>query len=91
MLNVKRVNNRIVVECKHCGGTTRCEHAVPFERWLTEEGYVERDVEYWLRCARCGDGFTTKVRRKDTDAPFDAGQLQKPICAVCDGRGFIVV
>jgi hypothetical protein len=90
MLNVKRINNRIVVECKHCGGTTRCQHAVLFEQKVNEHGSYDY-IEYWLRCAKCGDGFTKTIMREPTDPPFDADQLETPICAVCDGRGFVVV
>jgi hypothetical protein len=90
MLNVKRINNRIVVECKHCEGTTRCQHAVSFERKVFEHGSWE-DIEYWLRCAKCGDGFSKTIRREQTDPPSDVPQLETPICAVCDGRGFVVV
>jgi len=87
----------MVVECQHCAGTTLCQYAVHFcdslgidkgESFFTPDREV---FEHWLRCQRCGDGYHRTERRKSFDQSFDVTTLVRPICAVCDGRGFIVV
>ena len=55
-MHVKRLNNRFVVECQHCLGTTECQHAVRFN--TNPEEYR---VEHWFMCPRCGEGYHTTV------------------------------
>lgn len=88
-MRVQRVNNRFVVECQHCLGTTACQHAIPFYH-LTNPGYTDQIYERWLMCQRCGEGYRTVEHRENSDPPFDTSTLHHPICAVCEGRGFII-
>ena len=85
-MRVKRVQNRIVVECQHCLGTTVCQQAVHFDN---VRGISYGHVKHWLTCPRCGEGYHT-IEDRGTDPPCDASFLHRPVCAVCEGRGFIV-
>jgi hypothetical protein len=94
-MNVEN-KNRTPVECRHCGGSTQCQKAVAFHRQTNDTrtnifGPYEETIEHWLRCQKCGDGFVTEERRKDSDIPFDTSQLHPPMCAVCNGQGFIAI
>lgn len=89
-MRVKRLNNRLVVECQHCLGTTRCHSAIPFYN-LLNPGYHNKEVDHWLMCQRCGEGYHIIERRTDSDPPFDTSNLHHPVCVVCEARGFIIV
>jgi hypothetical protein len=41
-------------------------------------------------CPRCGEGYHA-IEDRGTDPPFDISCLHRPVCAVCDGRGFIII
>jgi hypothetical protein len=87
-MQVKRVNDRFVVECQHCLGTTQCQYAVHFN--TNPHGYTI-DEEHWLACPRCGEGYHTAHHRDNyDDPPFDPSVLHRPVCSVCEGRGFII-
>lgn len=84
-MRMQRINGRIVIECQHCRGTTECQHALHFKG----EFPTYRGIEHWLACQRCGEGYRT-LEEPEKSAPLDASALHRPICAVCEGRGFIV-
>jgi hypothetical protein len=87
----------MVVECLHCLGTTQCQNAVHFCDPLGVEKSesfwsLDREVlEHWLRCQKCGDGYHQTERRTSNDPPFHVSALVRPICGVCEGRGFIII
>lgn len=88
-MQVKRLNDRFVVECQHCLGTTQCQHAAYFN--TNPHGYMPFDEEHWLACPRCGEGYHTGRSLKNSyDPVFDPSVLHRPVCSVCEGRGFII-
>lgn len=85
-MNVKRIENRIAVECQHCLGTTECQHAVHFDNGADVS---HGTVEHWLMCQKCGEGYHATEKRDFDSPPFDA-PLHHPSSVVCNGRGFII-
>ena len=91
-MHVQRLNNRFVVECQHCLGTTACQHAIHFN---SNYDRFDEIVEHWLMCQRCGEGYHTIQKippyNYDVNPPyFDTSALHRPVCAVCEGRGFFI-
>ena len=86
-MRVKRIHNRIVVECQHCLGTTQCQYTVHFNS--KRDTY---EIEHWLACPGCGEGchVTEHLKRFNDPSVLDPSVLHRPLCSVCDGRGFII-
>jgi hypothetical protein len=87
-MQIEKIGDRIVVECQHCLGTTQCQHAVHFHQ--KSDSYR---FDHWLCCPRCGEGYHMSEEISSFDDPpaLDPSLLHRPVCSVCDGRGFIVV
>lgn len=71
------IDNKQVIQCEHCKGTTLCRHAT----WT----FSDDNRQAFFRCSMCGDGV---VRRSGFfGTKFEAAW---PTCRVCGGKGYTV-
>ena len=76
-MSVIVVDNKQVIQCQHCQGSTICKHAI----WT----FSDDGKSAFFRCSMCGDGVVRK-------AGFFGSRFEAayPVCRVCMGKGYTV-
>lgn len=97
-MKIQKIGDNTFIECPHCKGTSECQFAV--RRESTETGMEEHPgrITAHFVCTACGSGGELHTEQtvgrpsyKTIEVWPEHSQLQRPVCSVCNGKGFLKV